>query len=350
MTVATPLTDHQREILAMHTAPRHGSPYWIEQAKSKGVNVDSLETLEDLAAAFGEMDEEALRNRPLADFIPRQVASDMSRMMIGETGGATGAPKRTVYDRDEFHTAFVEPFAHAARLAGFPERAPWLWVGPSGPHIIGKVAPRLANSLGAQDPFSVDFDPRWARTLAAGSLARERYLEHVVRQALAVINAEAPPIIFTTPAVLAKLAENMTDAQCESVAGVHYGGQRVEAEELRRFQEEVFPNAVHLSGYGNTLFGCCLELDVTAGRTPEYFPFQDRLALQLHTQEAHGVTERRIHFSRFDRSFLIVNMRERDVADEATRPASVPAGFGACGVRDPRPPTVAAKAVDASLY
>jgi hypothetical protein len=118
------------------------------------------------------------------------------------------------------------------------------------------LATRFRSALGAHDPFSVDFDPRWARTLAAGSLARGRYLEHVVRQALAVINAEAPRIIFTTPAVLTRLADGMSNAQRKSIAGVHYGGQRVESEELRHFQEDVFLNAVHLSGYGNTIRAC----------------------------------------------------------------------------------------------
>lgn len=337
------LTDLQREVLDLHTNPRHGSPYWIERASD--CCPGRIETHEDLCEAFGTMDEEALRRRPLRDFIPAALNDRASEFVLGETGGATGASKRTAYLREEFEQAFVEPFRLAAEHVGFPAGARWLWVGPSGPHIIGKAAPRVAEVVGSPDPFSVDFDPRWFRKLPPDSLARERYLEHVLEQAMAVLNREDIGVLFTTPAVLGELAGKMTDAQRERIVGVHYGGQRIETQRLEAFQTEAFPNAVHLSGYGNTLFGCCLELDVSPGRTPEYFPHGDRLVFHF---QADG--EQQVRFSRFDRGFLIVNMAERDVADAAERPPAAPEGFGARGVRDPRPPAHPDKVLDHGLY
>ena len=56
------------------------------------------------------------------------------------------------------------------------------------------------------DPFSVDFDPRWAKKLADGSLARRRYLDHVTAQALDVLEREEVGVLFTTPPALAALA------------------------------------------------------------------------------------------------------------------------------------------------
>ena len=86
-------------------------------------------------------------------------------------------------------------------------------------------------------------------------------------------------VLFATPSVLHILAEQMNAAQRERIHGVHYGGQRLDRETLQKFQAEVFPNAKHLSGYGNTLFGCCLEFNNSVGHTPCYFPFGERVVL-----------------------------------------------------------------------
>ena len=64
----------------------------------------------------------------------------------------------------------------------------------------------LARQTGSMDPFSVDFDPRWAKRLADGSLARQRYLDHVTDQALDVLEREDVGVLFTTPPALAALA------------------------------------------------------------------------------------------------------------------------------------------------
>ena len=46
---------------------------------------------------------------------------------------------------------------------------------------------------------------------------------------------------------------------------------------MKALQTDAFPSAVHLSGYGNTLFGCCLELGVAIGRELIYYPLGDRI-------------------------------------------------------------------------
>ncbi len=356
MNASAPLTGHQRRVLELHLDPDRGSRYWLERAAGLRHRIERLETHGELRQLFGAMEENDLRSRPVRDFVPRSLQDDPRVMILGETGGATGIPKRTVYLEEEFHQAFVEPFVRSAARLGFPRGVDWLWVGPSGPHIIGKAAPRLAAAMDSADPFSVDFDPRWARILAPGSLARDRYLSHVVDQAMAVLNREEVGVIFTTPSVLETLAKRMTAAQREAIAAVHYGGQRLEQDALRRFQCELFPRAVHLSGYGNTLFGCCLELDVTAGRTPTYYPFGERLVFYLGDLEdgadapAAGDGPRRVHFSRFDRGFMILNMPERDVARPAVLPAGAPEGFCGPGLSDPRPPETKAETTDAGLY
>ncbi|MCP6726024.1 hypothetical protein NL526_28610, partial [Klebsiella pneumoniae] len=86
------------------------------------------------------------------------------------------------YRSDELLEAFVDPFVSAARALGFPTSEQWLFIGPSGPHIIGKVVKHLAGRFESAEPFSVDFDPRWAKKLPRGSFAAHRYLAHVVEQ------------------------------------------------------------------------------------------------------------------------------------------------------------------------
>lgn len=348
MTHATPIIDSHisaaqdrlREVVSAHFDPRWGSAYWLDRARRLGIDpLTGVRGLEDLAV-FGQMTAEDLEARPLVDYIPKRFHDRMDRFIVGQTGGTTGGGTWTAYRDDEFNDGFVLPFIEAANHVGFPAGLPWLYVGPSGPHIIGKVVKHLANSLGSPDPFSVDFDPRWAKRLAEGSLAQNRYTQHVVEQAVRVIESQAIGVLFTTPIVLKRLADSMTPAQRERVRGVHYGGTALAADDLHLFQSRLFPNAVHLSGYGNTLFGCCLELCCEPGRTPEYFPFGHRLIFEVIDE--HGVAlppgrAGRVRFTRLDESFLIVRMIERDQAVLVPPPRGVPEGFVSAGLREPRP-------------
>jgi hypothetical protein len=114
----------------------------------------------------------------------------------------------------------------------------------------------------------------------------------------------------------------------------------LDVELLRSLQTESFPNAVHLSGYGNTLLGCCLELSTTPGRTPCYFPLGDRLVFE--TLDAKGKPTRfgehgQLRVTRLDETFLIVRLLERDNAALITPPADAPNGFVMPGVEKPQP-------------
>jgi hypothetical protein len=272
--------DRLRELLALHFHPEHGSAYWLRRQEALGWDVcDRVRSPADLWL-LGPMPLNDLRRFPLGDFIPRVFHHHLARFLVGETGGTSGSPLATAYRDDEFQAAFVTPFLQAARAAGFPRGLPWLWVGPSGPHVIGKATREVARRMDSPDPFSVDFDPRWVKKLADGSLARRRYLDHVLGQALDVLDREDVGVLFTTPPVLTALAERLTDRRREAIRGVHYGGLSVTAEEVNRFRAS-FPKAVHLSGYGNTLFGVLMEA-VDGPRTAlDYFPRGDRVCFHV---------------------------------------------------------------------
>jgi hypothetical protein len=353
-----------REVIGLHFHPHYGSVYWLGRQDALGWDVrDRVRTADDLWL-LGPTPLDDLRRFPLRAFVPRAFHRQLHRFVIGETAGTSGGPRATAYRDDEFQEAFVEPFVRVARATGFPRGEPWLWVGPSGPHVIGKVVRELARQSDSLDPFSVDFDPRWAKRLAEGSLGRQRYLDHVTAQALDVLQREAVGVLFITPPALADLARRMTDRQREAIHGVHYGGISMTAETLNEFRA-AFPHAVHLSGYGNTLFGVVMEVLDGPRRALDYYPLSDRV--QFHVVPWEGTEEGplevwpprtlargvrgRVLFHRLDESCLLVGVLERDEAERVAPGVEARAlGDGADGLRDPRPPAPLAGRWQLGLY
>jgi hypothetical protein len=337
------------ELLALHFDPRWGAPWWLERAWALGFDPRAeVRTLADLAR-FGAMPLAELARRPVQEFIPRRFHDRLAEFVTSETGGTTGPPRRTAFRRDEFDAAFVAPFVRAARRTGFPAGESWLFVGPSGPHAIGKAARACAEALGSIDPFAVDFDPRWARRLPPDSLARRRYVAHVVEQAREVIATQEIGVIFATPPILEALGASVERARRERVTGIHLGGMAVAGDFLARLAGEWFPNARVLSGYGNSLAGVCPQLALAGGGPLEYFPHGTRLALDVVESGADGRGQVRFH--RLDESCFLPNVLERDEAESVAPPADAAAdGFVGPGLREPRPPESRTELRDAALY
>lgn len=342
-----------QRVIEMHFDPIAGTPFWLDRARALGVSpLRDIYRVADLAL-LGDMTPQDLRGRPLLDFIPRALHDRLDQLVLAQTGGTTGQGTWTAYRDDEFVEAFVLPFVAAASHLRFPARLQWLFIGPSGPHIIGKVVRQLASAFGSPDPFSVDFDPRWAKKLPEGSFARERYVAHIIDQSMDVIRAQEVGVLFTTPPVLRALADIMTEAQRRRIRAVHYGGMSIEPEEMRRFQTVLFPDAIHLSGYGNTLFGCALELSSVPGRNLDYFPHGNRLLLEAVDESgvrvAHGQTGH-VRVTRLDETMLIVRMLERDMGSPVAPPPGAPAEFTCSGIRNPRTDTQAVQKAAVGLY
>jgi hypothetical protein len=353
-----------REILDLHFHSTLGSSYWLRRQEQLGWNVrDRVRTPDDLWL-LGPMPLDDLRRFPLRDFIPRAWHGQLHEFVIGETAGTSGKASATAFRKDEFQEAFIRPFVEAARATWFPHGEPWLWVGPSGPHIIGKAVRELAQQTGSMDPFSVDFDPRWAKRLVEGSLGRHRYLDHILDQAMDVLEREEVGVLFTTPPTLAALARRMTDRQREAVHGVHYGGMCIDAVTMNGFRS-AFPQAVHLAGYGNTLFGVLMETADGPRQALDYFPAGNRVLFHVvGCREGDEIRsdawppprlERggtgRVLFHRLDQSCLLVGVLERDEAERiAPSPAARALGWCADGLRDPRPPARAASHLQLGLY
>ena len=330
------MDEHLREILDLHFDPAWGAPYWLHAARELGFDPRrDIETVDDLGR-FPEFPLEELATRPVTDFIPRRYHDQLSGFVTAETGGATGAPKCTAYHPDDFYAAFVAPFIHAAELLHFPRDRHWLFVGPSGPHVIGKAARYCAAALGSIDPFSVDFDPRWVRKLPLGSLGRTRYLDHVLDQALRVVAVQEIGVIFSTPPVLEALGQRMPAEAREQITGIHLGGMAPEPGFWERLGA-AFPNAVTLSGYGNSLAGVCPEVSLRDGDLPVYVAHGSRLALGVKV--GPGESRGPVCFHRLDRACFLPHVVEGDEAERCDVRAAeaVALGFHTTGIRDPRP-------------
>jgi hypothetical protein len=353
-----------RALLALHFHPEHGSRYWLMRQEQLGWDVaDRVRCAADLWL-LGPTPTEDLRRFPLRDFIPRTLHGQWPRFILGETAGTSGHPCVTAYRDDEFQAAFITPFLRVAGATGFPHGEPWLWVGPSGPHIIGKVVRELARQTGSMDPFSVDFDPRWAKRLAEGSLAQRRYLDHVTSQALEILRREEVDVLFITPPALAALTEHLSDQQREAIHGIHYGGMSLAPDVVNGFRA-AYPNAVHLAGYGNTLFGVLMEVADDHRQAMDYFPLADRVL--FHVVDWSSKTEHagqewppvcqppgrpgRVLFHRLDESCLLVGVLERDQAERIT-PSLVARSLGCTqdGLRSPQPPVALAGRLQMGLY
>ena len=347
------------KILDLHLDPEYGSHYWLRKQDELGFSIrQRVQSIGDLYE-LGPFDLDTLAQNPVENFIPRSLIGSRT-LITGETGGATGNPKTTAYFVDEFNAAFIEPFLRATGWAEKFGQGNWLWLGPSGPHIIGKVARRIAEITTRCDSFSVDFDPRWYRALAPESIARRRYMEHLINQALSITEQQDIRFLFSTPVVLLSLAERMAGLQKQSIVFIYLGGMPVTVEAVNRLGD-YFPNAEFLSGYGNTLFGVSHELSThwPDVRKPDYFPSSERLILQLISQDqslsdnerlrhpvAYGEIGQ-VNMHRLDESCFLANVLERDSGIRIASPEGFDIGDG---IGNPQPAVPKKFKVENGIY
>lgn len=346
-----------REILARHLHPEQGSRYWLRRQDRLGFDVrDQIRHWHDLPR-LGLTRTDELSRHSVWDLLPRGWRHRKAECLVSESGGTSGGVTASVFLRDDFQAAFIHPFLDLVGRTGFPTETEWLWIGPSGPHIIGKVVRELARQTGCPDPWSVDFDPRWIKRLVPGSFAARRYLDHVLEQARTLLRRERPAVLFTTPPVLDALAETLSAKERVQFTGIHYGGMKVEAEQVNRFHE-LFPQAVHLSGYGNSLCGVCLEAEDRFRTTMDYFSPGNRLFYSVVRLTEDGAWEEvaaeekgRVMFHRLDNSSFLPNVLERDCAVRIDSSSSaIELGWTNGGLRDPGPPVSERVSLKTGLY
>ena len=253
---ATPPEDadaYLRTAIAWHFGPDTGSPFWLRVAGDLDFDPRSdVRTFADLARFPNVADE--LRGVAVEDMIPRGYGTPPPVPRIYESGGTTGAPKRTAQLPDwvEQVTRWqVEDFTGGGFVAG----AGLLALMPGGPHGVGHFDRAVAERLGSP-MHAVDLDPRWVKKLVARGATHEiaGYVDHVVEQARFVLQTQNVANLHTTPPLLEALArdDGMIELINDKIRYVLLSGAHVDLDTLDVLRD-LFPKAALATVFGSTM-------------------------------------------------------------------------------------------------
>ena len=326
-----------REVVAWHFDPQTGTPFWLDFAARLDWDPRrEIAGFEDLSR-FGNFQDEWLRGGPVRRWVPLAYAD--RPIYVFETGGSTGIPKSRI-NIDDFRTDYTM-FSQTLSDEGFPRRANWLMLGPSGPRRLRLAVEHLAQVRGGI-AFCVDLDPRWVIRLikrGQGSIVEE-YKEHVIQQALTILRANHDiRCMFTTPKLLEALCEKVSLAKV-GIRGVFCGGTEMTRQFHRFAREELLEGAEFAPTYGNTLMGlaCHKPFDPADDYQVIYHAPQPRAVLQVVDPDhpdrlaAYG-TSGRVKLTTLTKEFFMPGFLERD---EAIRTPPIPR-YPWDGVGDVRP-------------
>jgi len=242
-----------RAAVAWHFSEDTGSPFWLRIAAT--LNFDPLTDINTFAdlRLFPNLVNE-LRSAPVEDLIPRGYGSSPPLPQIFESGGTTGAPKRTVQMPDWIEQVVrwqTEDFT----AGGFLPGRGFLCLMPSGPHGVGYFSRLVSARLGSIF-HSIDLDPRWVKRIAARNAASDvlAYVEHVIEQARHVLRTQNVANLHTTPPLLEALArdDHTVHLVNEKIRYVLLSGAHVDADTLDLFRE-IFPDTAITMVFGSTM-------------------------------------------------------------------------------------------------
>jgi len=242
-----------RTAIAWHFGADTGSPFWLRAAN--GLDFDPLsevQTFADLRRFPNLVDE--LRSVPVDDLIPRGYGTPAPIPRIFESGGTTGAPKRTAQLPDwvEQVTRWqVEDFTAGGFIAG----RGLLCLMPSGPHGVGHFDRVVAERLGSVF-HPIDLDPRWVKKLAARNATSEMaaYVDHVLEQATYVLQTQDVVNLHATPPLVEAIArdDSLVDIVNDKIRYLLLSGAHVDTDTLDLLRQ-IFPNVSVAMAFGSTM-------------------------------------------------------------------------------------------------
>lgn len=314
-----------RAAIAWHFGEDTGSPFWLRAAATLGFDpVAEVHTFADLRLFPNLVNE--LRSVPVEDLIPRGYGPNPPVPQVFESGGTTGAPKRTAQLPD-WVAQVVQWQTEDFATGGFRRGQGFLCLMPSGPHGVGYFSRLVSERLGA--PFhAIDIDPRWVKKIAARNASSEvaAYIDHVVEQAVFVLETQNVANLHTTPPLLEAIArrDHVVDLLNENVRYLLLSGAHVDADTLDLLRD-IFPATTITMAFGSTMVLSQAVTRVTDGdafvfdpRTPyvafwvvdpdsgERVPYGERGQVVMH------------HISK---GMFIPNNLERDLAIRMPGPA-----------------------------
>jgi phenylacetate-coenzyme A ligase PaaK-like adenylate-forming protein len=252
----TPVQDPEaylRAALAWHFGEDTGCTFWLRMARTLDFNpLTDVNTFADLRRFPNLVNE--LRSVPVEDLIPRGYGSPPPTPQIFESGGTTGAPKRTVQLPDWIEQVIrwqTEDFD----AGGFLHGRGFLCLMPSGPHGVGYFSRLVSERLGSIF-YPIDLDPRWVKKIAARNATSEvsAYLAHVIEQAVFILRTQDVANLHTTPPLLEAIArdDHVVDLVNRKIRYVLLSGAHIDIDTLDLLRE-IFPNTAITMVFGSTM-------------------------------------------------------------------------------------------------
>jgi hypothetical protein len=243
-----------------HFHPETGSPFWLRQKEQfrfdplKDVHtVEDLRLFPDVSALW--------KNIAIEDLIPAGCRSSKSTgFCVFESGSTTGSPTRIIEMTSRKRG--VEWVDAVLTQHAIPKQGHWLHIGPTGPHIVGRsigVLAQLRQSL----CYYIDFDPRWVKVCMRQGKRDivNLYVEHILDQAVAILQTQPVSMIFATPPILEAICARPTvlDLFRRRARVIIWAGTSMSEETLYLLEHEFFPEAQIIGWYGNTLMGIACQ-------------------------------------------------------------------------------------------
>lgn len=311
--------------MAWHFGKDTGSPFWLRTARTLDFNpLTDVKSFADLRLFPNLVNE--LRSAPVEDLIPRGYGSSAPPPRIFESGGTTGAPKRTVQMPD-WIAQVVQWQTEDFVTGGFVPGHGFLCLMPSGPHGVGYFSRLVSERLGAVF-HPIDIDPRWVKKLAARKAVVEvgAYIDHVIEQAAFVLRTQSVANLHTTPPLLEAIARNdrVVDLVNAKIRYLLLSGAHVDADTLDLLRD-IFPNTTITMAFGSTMV---LSQAVTRITDDGSFVFDPRTpyvvfwVVDPDTGEQVPYGQRgQVVMNHISKGMLIPNNLERDLAIRMPGPA-----------------------------
>lgn len=319
----SPLQDSQvylHTAMAWHFGEETGSPFWLRTAERLDFNpLTDIDSFADLRLFPNLVNE--LRSVPVEDLIPRGYGSPPPVPQIFESGGTTGAPKRTVQMPDwiaqtvQWHT---EDFA----AGGYVRGRGLLGLMPSGPHGVGYFARLVSEQLGSIY-YTVDMDPRWVKRITARKIAAEvtAYVDHLVDQVGFILRTQNVGNMLTTPPLLQAIARNDRALELvnEKIRYVLLSGAHIDPDTLDLLCE-ILPDTAIAMTFGSTMVLSQAKTRVTTTAAGSFIfdprsPYAVFWVVDPDTGEQVPYGERgQVLMNHISKAMFIPNNLERDTA------------------------------------
>ena len=245
-----------RAAIAWHFGEDTGCTFWLRAARTLNFNpLTDVNTFADLRLFPNLLNE--LRNAPIEELIPRGYGSPPPLPQIFESGGTTGAPKRTVQLPDWIEQVIqwqTEDFANGGFLRG----RGFVCMMPSGPHGVGYFSRLVSERLGSVF-HAIDLDPRWVKKIAARPTVQatsevSAYVDHLIEQAVHILQTQDVANLHATPPLLEAIARNDQVANLvnDKIRFTLLSGAHVDVDTLDLLRE-IFPNTAITMAFGSTM-------------------------------------------------------------------------------------------------